>query len=70
MFSSVLLPLPEGPSSTTNSPAAISSDTSRNATTSVAPLPYVLRSVRATKIGFAGTAIGAGVQGRRSQGSR
>ena len=37
MFSSVVLPLPEGPSTTTNSSAATSNETSASATTSLSP---------------------------------
>ena len=38
MFSSVLLPLPEGPSKTTNSPRNKSRSTPRNACTSTSPM--------------------------------
>ena len=39
-FSSVVLPDPDGPRMTTNSPGATSSATPRNASTATAPVPY------------------------------
>ena len=51
MFRSVDLPEPEGPSSTTNSPAVRSKSTPRRASTRTSPISYTFVSPRAVKTG-------------------
>src|SRR4051812_19146484 len=66
MFNKVLLPEPEGPSSTTSSPAENSTSTLLSATTSTSPVWYTLRRPCASKMGgdpFAAARLGAGADG-------
>jgi hypothetical protein len=51
MLSRVDLPLPEAPSSTTNSPRPTSRSTERSACTAESPLPYTLDSAWARSTG-------------------
>src|SRR5579862_919401 len=62
MFSKVDFPLPEGPSTTTNSPAERSRSTPRSACTSTSPMRYTLVTPCMWKTGSGAGAAGFGVR--------